>query len=127
MKRTDLKGKFENEKATISVESPVMIFQENKVHIAYIPVLDISGYGNSEEEAKLSLEHVLSEYFSYTTNKNTLIQDLKLHGWTITKKKKPYVAPEITDLFMKNEYLHNIVNSIPYKMDRMGVEMPKVA
>jgi hypothetical protein len=125
MKRTDLKGKFQNKRATITVDLPVMIFEEKGTQIAYIPVLDISGYGETEPEAKESLEHCLSEYFSYTTNKNTLIEDLKAHGWTIKKKTKPYIAPEITDLFSKNEYLHNIVNSIPYKMDRMGVEMPQ--
>lgn len=127
MKRTDLKGKFQNTKATINVQVPVMLFEENGIQIAYIPVLDISGYGTTEPEAKQSLEHCLSEYFSYTINKNTLIEDLKDHGWTIKKKTKPYIAPELTDLFSKNEYLHNIVNSIPYKMDRMGVEMPQVS
>ena len=127
MKRTGLKGKFENTKATVSMQLPVMIFEENGIQIAYIPVLDISGYGKTEAEAKESLKHSLSEYLSYTINKNTLIEDLKSHGWTIKKKTKPYIAPELTDLFSKNEYLHNIINSVPYKMDRIGVEMPQVA
>lgn len=127
MKRTDLKGKFQNTKATIDIDLAVMIFEENGTQIAYIPALDISGYGKTEVEAKDSLQHCLSEYFSYTTNKNTLIEDLKSHGWTIRKKTKPFIAPAITDLFTKNEYLHNIVNSVPYTMDRMGVKMPQPA
>ena len=104
-----------------------MIFEENNIQIAYIPVLDLAGYGKTERETKKSLNHSLTEYFSYTINKNTLTEDLKAHGWTIRKKSKPYVAPELTDIFLKNQYLHNIVNSQRYKMDRMGVEIPQVA
>ena len=104
-----------------------MFFEEDGVQIAYIPVLDISGYGKTEQEAKDSLEVSLSEYFSYTIRKNTFIEDLKAHGWTIKKKTKPYIAPELTDILNRNEYLHNIVNSRPYKMDRMDVNMPQYA
>ena len=104
-----------------------MLFEEEGTIIAYIPVLDISGYGMNEDEAKKSLEVSLEEYFSYTVNKNTLFQDLKAHGWTIRKKDKPYIAPEITDLINKNEYLHDIVNTRPYKMNRMDVAMPQYA
>lgn len=125
MKQTDIKGKFRNNKATINVSLPVMLFEENGVQIAYIPVLDISGYGNTEKEAKTSLEYGLTEYFSYTVNKNTLIEDLKSHGWVVRKKTKPFVAPEITAIISRNEYLHHIVNSIPYRMDRMDVAMPQ--
>ena len=66
-----------------------------------------------------------SEYFQYAINKNTLIADLKAHGWTIKTKTKPFIAPEITDLINKNGYLHDIVNTRPYKMDRMDLPMPQ--
>lgn len=127
MKQADLKGEWKSGKNTVTVNVPVMFFEEEGTQIAYIPVLDISGYGKNEEEAKTSLEVCLNEYFSYTINKNTLFDDLKAHGWTIRKKTKPFIAPEITDLINKNEYLHNIVNSRPYKMDRMDVAMPQYA
>ena len=45
----------------------------------------------------------------------------------LSKKNKPYIAPELTDILNRNEYLHNIVNSRPYKMDRMDVNMPQYA
>ena len=96
-------------------------------NIAYIPVLDLSGYGKSEDEAYESLKFVISEYLSYTINKNALIKDLKAHGWTIKKKSKPFIAPETTDLFTRNEYLHEIVNHKSYGMKRIPVNIPQPA
>jgi hypothetical protein len=127
MKEGKLSGNWKNAKNTVSMDLPVMFFEENKVQIAYIPMLDLSGYGKTEKEAMESLVEALDNYFSYTTNKDTLVQDLKAHGWTIRKKNKPYVAPELTDLITKNEYLHDIVNKRPYKMDRINVTMPQYA
>lgn len=107
---------------------PVMVFEEDGVRIAYIPVLDISGYGKTGNEAiNKSLKIAIDEYLTYTFNKKTLIQDLKAHGWTIKKKTRPFIAPEITDLINKNEYLHDIVNTKPYSMKRMPVNIPQYA
>ena len=127
MKKIGIQGKWQEGKNAVKLNLPVMFFEEDGIQIAYIPVLDISGYGKTEQEAKDSLEVSLSEYFSYTIRKNTFIEDLKAHGWTIKKKTKPYIAPELTDILNRNEYLHNIVNSRPYKMDRMDVNMPQYA
>lgn len=127
MKQTGLSGKWTQGDNTINVNVPVMLFQEDGNHIAYVPALDISGYGKTEDEAKSSLAVSLDEYFSYTTNKNTLLADLKAHGWAIKKKTKPFIAPAITDLINKNEYLNDILNQRAYKMDRMDVAMPQYA
>jgi predicted RNase H-like HicB family nuclease len=54
------------------------------VHVANIPVLDLSGYGNTEEEAIHSLQIVLDNYLDYTVKKNTLHRDLQNHGWNKT-------------------------------------------
>lgn len=127
MKEAGLSGKWKQGNKTVTVNVPVMIFEEANIHIAYTPVLDISGYGETEEEAKKSLEVCVTEYLSYTVNKKTLFDDLIAHGWTIRKKTKPFIAPEITDLINKNEYLHDIVNSRAYRMDRMNVDIPQYA
>ena len=86
MKKIGIQGKWQEGKNAVKLNLPVMFFEEDGVQIAYIPVLDISGYGKTEQEAKDSLEVSLSEYFSYTIRKNTFIEDLKTHGWTIKKK-----------------------------------------
>jgi hypothetical protein len=123
----NLTGDWKDGNNTVKMNLPIMIFQEDETKIAYIPVLDLSGYGKTDKEAIESLHIVLSEYFLYSVRKKTLIADLKAHGWTIKKKTKPYIAPEITDLINKNEYLHDIVNSRPYKMKRIDVDMPQYA
>lgn len=105
----------------------VLLFKEDGTTIAYLPALDLSGYGATEKEAMTSLDYVLSEYFQYTTNKKTLIDDLKSKGWKITKKTKPFVAPELTTLFSKNEYLHEIVNNKDYKTKRRNVQISQYA
>lgn len=127
MKNTRIEGNWESGKDNVKMDLPVMLFQEDEMHIAYIPVLDLCGYGASDTEAFSSLQVAIGEYLLYAVRKNTLIQDLKAHGWTIKKKNKPFVAPEITDLINKNEYLHDIVNTKPYRMDRMPVELPSYA
>ena len=48
---------------------------------AYCPELDLVGCGHGEEEAKESLKYVLSDYIDYTTEHNTLEDDLIAHGW----------------------------------------------
>ena len=127
MKKGNISGDWKQGKNRVTVNLPVMYFEENGVQIAYIPVLDIVGYGNDEKEALDCLSVAIDDYFTYTIRKNTLLEDLKSHGWIIRKKTKPYIAPELTDLINKNDYLHDIVNSRPYKMDRIDVDMPQFA
>lgn len=127
MKNLQFQGNWKNGDATVEMNLPVMFFEEDQHHIAYIPVLDLSGYGENDEQAFEALKVSIHEYLTYTVRKNTLIEDLKAHGWTIKKKSKPYVAPEITDLINKNEYLHDIVNTKPYRMDRIPVSIPQFA
>lgn len=87
MKQVGISGKWTNENKTIIVDVPVMLFKEDDMHIAYVPVLDISGYGENEDAAKKSLNVCLDMYFTYTHNKNTLATDLMMHGWIIRKKQ----------------------------------------
>lgn len=127
MKSAKISGKWQEGMNSVKLNLPVMIFEEEGSKIAYIPVLDLSGYGSSENEAVDSLKVVLDDYFSYTTRKKTLLEDLKKHGWIIKKTTKPFVAPEITDILNKNKYLHEIINTRPYRMDRMSVNVPNYA
>jgi hypothetical protein len=127
MKNLQFQGKYESDNANVDMNLPVMFFEEEGTQIAYVPVLDLCGYGKTEQDAFNSLQVTIGEYLTYTIRKNTLIQDLKSHGWTIKKKNRPYIAPEITDILSKNQYLHDIVNSKPYRMGRVPVSMPQYA
>lgn len=127
MKQIGFTGKWSNETKSIKVNVPVMLFKEDNIFIAYVPVLDISGYGESEDDAKESLNISLDHYFTYTHNKNTLAADLIMHGWVIKRKTKPYIAPEISTLLTKNPYLKDIFDSRKYTMDRMDLSIPQHA
>ena len=127
MKNGSLNGKWEDSSGRIEMSLQVLVFKEDKVTIAYLPALDLSGYGDSEKEALASLDIVLSEYFVYTTRKGSFTSDLKARGWKVTKKTKPFVAPELTTLFAENDYLQDIVNNKDYKAKMKPVQIPQYA
>lgn len=126
MKRGTIKGQTKTSRGLVKAKLQLMSFIEDGVFIAYIPALDISGYGKTEKDAHGSLSESLNNYFQYAVNKNTLVEDLKLHGWTI-KKRKAYVAPEITDLINKNEYLHDVFNTKDFSFKRIEIDIPELA
>ena len=126
MKKAGLKADWRQGENKVKLQVPVMLFTEKKVHVAYIPVLDLSGYGNSEKEAIGSLQIVLDNYLDYTIKKNTLIQDLKNHGWQIKKRNKPFIAPELTAMINTNEYLHDIFNKKKYTVSQFPVYLPEL-
>lgn len=73
--------KITNDGQKIRVTLDVYVFMEDNTYIAYAPSLDLSGYGKSEEDAIKSFSIVIEEYFSYGLSNNTLIKDLRAHGW----------------------------------------------
>lgn len=63
--------------------------KEGDVFIVYTPSLEISGYGNTKEEAKKSFDFNISQfcedlYLLNTKNRDTLLTDL---GWSKVKYK----------------------------------------
>lgn len=64
------------------------MFQEDGAYIVYCPALDLSAYGQNEEEARKAFEQTFEMHFTYCINKKFLYEDLKKHGWTIKSKKK---------------------------------------
>ncbi len=96
------------------INIPVVQFVEDNITIVYCPALDLSGYGSSEDEARLSFKTVLLEYIRYASNKGTLNDDLIAHGWRRMKSKKgSMVPPAMTDLLVSNENFNKIFNTQP--------------
>lgn len=126
MKKAGLNANWRQGSNLVKMQVSVMLFTEKKVHVAYIPVLDLSGYGNTEEEAIHSLQIVLDNYLDYTIKKNTLLKDLEKHGWQIKRKNKPFIAPELTALISTNEYLHDIFNKKKYTVTQFPVALPEL-
>ena len=67
------KGKWTSGTGDDTIETflSIYLFEEDGLTYAACPTLDITGYGNSEQEAKDSLGVMIEEFFDYTTKKNT--------------------------------------------------------
>ena len=124
MQQTNLfeEKKYESNSAKVNLQ--VLVFEEENIYFAYMPSLDLTGYGKSEEEAKESLTIVLDEFFRYTLDKNTLFIEMQRLGWKIKSKKKPLYAPQMSDLINSNEQLKEIVNSRQYTTLNYQVDIP---
>ena len=99
-------------------------FVEDEITIVYSPALDLSGYGESADEAKKSFSQAMDEFFKYTTNKKTLDKVLKELGWVIkgSKKNPKFNPPKDSDLVVSNSLYNEIVNNKSYKVSRQDVE-----
>ena len=125
MKRMELKGKINVEKGQIELQVPLISFIDDNTHIIYCPVLDLSGYGIDETEARKSLDIVLEEYLTYTTNKGSLWNDLKKLGWIVKKnKQRKAIPPPISDLLETNKEFNRIFNNYSFKKYSTDISLP---
>ncbi|MEO7834034.1 MAG: hypothetical protein ABIR50_01850 [Ginsengibacter sp.] len=127
MQNLQLAGQGKYGKATVKVDVPVMLFEEEKNWFAYLPSFDLTGYGNNPEEAKESLKIVLDEFIRYSLNKKTFFEELRRLGWEIKSKNRPIHAPKMSDLIQKNDQLKDIINSKQYSTANYQVNVPAYA
>ncbi len=59
----------------------LLSFKEDNIFIVYAPTLDLSGYGDNQEEANSSFDTSLDEFLDFTIKNNTLNTELKRLGW----------------------------------------------
>ena len=124
-KKVSLKGTWESGDNIINCRISLITFHEDEAFIVFCPALDLSGYGNTEEEAKRSFEVTLFEYFRYTANKKTIADDLKKHGWTLHKNmNKGATPPPMSDLLKTNEDFNRIFNTHEFKKTDTTIEIP---
>ena len=97
------------EDGVIEAKLDVLSYVEEGVFFVFAPALDMTGYGNSLEEAKTSFEITLQEYFKYTLENKTLDADLRKHGW-VEKKEENFSSPLFSEILRKDKQLRDIVN-----------------
>lgn len=108
--KAEYTGVFNNKPGvTIKLDLELLRWEEDGIHYILSPVLDLTGYGYSVEEAKASFETILEEYIRYTHNKKTFFDDLEAHGWAVNRKKIRLVAPQLSELLEDNEELKEIL------------------
>jgi hypothetical protein len=124
-------GNFNNKVSTIKVQLLLIHFKdEAEVHFIYSPHLDLTGYGNSIEDAKYSFEIALEDFIDYTLKKKTMGKVLKSLGWSIkgtVKRPKNVVAPSITTVIGENEYVSEIFDKYPVDTFHKEVGLPAYA
>jgi hypothetical protein len=124
--KLNFKAELSNKKSTIKTGLSLICFEDENVHFVYCPALDITGYGYDTNEAKESFAQSLKMYFEYTTNKNTLFNDLESHGWVVKNKRK-IKSPDFDFLFGHNEQLKKIVNERPFSKYDELIQFPDYA
>lgn len=107
------------------VNLPLIRFEEDGCKIAYCPALDVSGYGNSAEEALESFKISLEEFFRYVTNKKTFEKEMERMGWTIShNRKREMTPPPMTKLLQENDNFSRIFNEHPFNKEDYTVDLP---
>jgi hypothetical protein len=124
MDKIRYKADFSNRKATVKMRLAMVAYMDDdSIHYMYCPALDLTGYGYSDREAKSSFAQTLKLYLEYTVNKQTLIDDLKAHGWSL-KNKKNLVSPAFSDMLKNNKDFENIVDKRNFKKFTHELEIP---
>jgi len=112
-------------KGNISAHLDLYSFLDKNIHILYCPALDMSGYGETEEDAQKSFEEVFTTSMAYMVNKNSLHDDLKKHGWNIRgKKSHDLKSPKFEDMYKTNKDFKDIIDNKPYQKIYKDVCIP---
>ncbi len=88
----------------IDTKIPVIIFEEGSKIIAYSPAIDISTYGNTEEQARKRFIEAASIFFTELIKMGTVDDVLAECGWQ-------KVAPQTT--WAPPVYRHIVQESVP--------------
>lgn len=108
----------------ISVNTPIVIFEQNNCKIIFSPTLEIYGYGNNEKEAKQSFKNNVEEFINYTINKGTFTSELKRMGWEYKKRRKQYIVPSFSKMLKSNEKLIDILDHNQAVINQQAISLP---
>ena len=64
-----------------SMRLSLISYKDDEAYYWYCPALELTGYGDDEKQAQESFKIVLEEYIRYTTENQTLNEDLNSLGW----------------------------------------------
>ena len=91
-----------SQKPLYGYKIPVQYLLEDKTVIAICPILDVSAYDNSVQEAEKNFKIALEAFFEETIEHNTIEEVLKEHGWkkVIVDDRPRWNPPEL----IKSDY-----------------------
>lgn len=124
-------GGYKNKAGQVKVNLLLIHFvDEHHIHFIYSPHLDLTGYGQNLKDAKKSFEIVFEDFVDYTLKKKTLGKVLTDLGWEVEgtlKKPKKILAPSISSIINKNDYVSEIFDKYPVNTYHQEVGIPAFA
>lgn len=78
---------------TFKVDIEVLLFKEHGSFVAYCPALQLSSYGDDEQDARKAFEGALKIFLKDTAEKGTLEKFLLKLGWQLQQKPKAKYQP----------------------------------
>lgn len=125
MAKLKFSGVISHKNTNIIVNLQMYIFKEDESFIVYCPALDLSAYGDTEDNAKKAFEEILGINIEYMMNKDTFFDDLKNHGWKIKgKKQRKIKSPTFDEMLKRNDALRDITHNKDYTKYTQGVSLP---
>lgn len=108
--KTDMTDYYREKNGRIDVKLHLKGWKDNEsgFFFLYSPSLDLTGYGETQELAKKSLEITLLEFLEYTKIKNTFFDELENLGWMVNRRKRRVQGPTLEDLLEENETLKEL-------------------
>ena len=73
----------------------VLMLKEEQYHVAYCPALELSSYGETEQEAKSAFEEAMTIFVEETDRKGTLEKVLLKLGWTLQQLPELKYTPPV--------------------------------
>jgi len=73
----------------IKVKLLTFTFKEDDSYVVLSPSLNLSGYGDSKEDAIESFSHILEDFINYSLNKKSLADNLVKLDWDFEKDEHP--------------------------------------
>ena len=102
-------NRIEIKNGTIKASLDLFSYREDGMRIIYAPALDLSGYGQTLNDARHSFEISFSEYLRYTIEKGTLEADLQAHGWRPASCETNYLSPDMVSMLRRNQQLRKLI------------------
>ncbi len=107
---------------SFKVNVDVYIAEEEEQWVAYCPMLEVSSYGDSEEEAREMFEEAVEIFIEETARRGTLERELLRMGWTLasTDYRPPSLSYDVERSLRRRKRVSRTI-SIPSVHARIGV------
>jgi predicted RNase H-like HicB family nuclease len=83
----------ETENRLLQVSVPVFLIEEDAQWVVWCPALEVSSYGDTEDEARQAFEDAVEIFIEETARRGTLEKELLRMGWTLASAD--YYPPRV--------------------------------